>query len=172
MCAFLALGILPGPPIALASDSTKPAIAVLLDEKGEPRCKISGGHHDDFPINGLDAFDTLEECTELFSDPKEIHMAGVPSPGKISGPALLAAGKIWAKAHGPAVAILSFAEFCALKKKHPARPIFYLGYIGSIFFHIVKLRTHLQVELGMTLLSLLGTPFVSRQAAYLACDGE
>ena len=167
ICAFLTLRVLLAPSITLASDH--PAIAVLLDEKGEPFCKITDGSND-FPASELDA---LKECGEeiLAELQEEIHMAGVPSPGKISGPALLAAGKIWAKAHGPVVVILTLADVCAEEKKHPARPLFFLGYAGSVIFHAIKLM-RLQAEFGMTVFFILVTPFVSEQMAYLACDGE
>ena len=173
MCAYLflwiPLGVLLGPPIALAF--THPSIVVLLDEKEKPRCKITNGSND-FPASELDSLDALEECTELSFELEEIRMAGVPSPGKISGPALLAAGKIWAKTHGPAVAILSFATRCAMEEKNPAFPLFFIGAVSAVIFHTRRLEFALKLGFGTGILSSMGTIFIGRLAAELACDGE
>ena len=170
MCVFLAIGVLLGPSTALASDH--PAIAVLLDEKGEPLCKIMDSSND-FPTSELDALEECDARNEFFADlllgAEEVRIAGVPSPGKISGPALLAAGKIWAKTHGPVLAIISFANICALKKKNPAAPFFFIGTAGAAGFHASQFR-FLKIGFGFALLSGMGTILVTRLAANLACD--
>ena len=177
MYVFLALwtplGVLLGSSTALAF--THPSIVVLLDEKGEPRCKITNGSND-FPASELDA---LEECdvrdefyADLLLNTEEIHMASVASPGKISGPALLAAGKIWAKTHGPAVAILSFATRCAMEEKNPALPLFFIGTVSAVILHAQQLEFALKLGFGTGILSSMGTIFIARLAAELACDGE
>ena len=77
------------------------AVAILIDEKGEPRCKITGERHNEFLLSdrfrdfvernseAKDAFDeinALEECddgdalyAEFALNPQDISIAGVPS---------------------------------------------------------------------------------------------
>ena len=175
ICTFLALWT----PIVFAytnlvnsdgetsSPAMAPTMGILLNEDGEPRCKITSDHSN-FPASELDA---LEECTELSFEAEEIQMAGVSSPGKAAAPALLAAGKIWAKAYGPALAILSFTTTCAAKKKNPALLLFYFAGMGSAGLHALRLFD-LKIGFGIMLLSNFVTIQISKLAADLTCDSE
>ena len=174
ICTFLALWT----PIVFAytnlvnsdGETSSPAVApimgILLNEDGEPRCKITSDHSN-FPASELDA---LEECTELSFKAEEIQMAGVSSPGKAAVPTLLTV-KTWTKAYGPVLAILSFATLCADFEEDPSSSIYSFGSSSALAFHMWKL-VDLKTKFGIAILSGLGTTFFGMGVAALACGNE
>ena len=164
---------------------------IVLDENGEPRCKIisngfllSERFHEFVERNPeaeevLDKLNALEKCDdgdELYAafelGPQEISMAGAPSPGKALAVLLTAIGKAWAKSGGPVVALFTFGHACATKKESGlATPLFLLGG-GSSAFYAMRLAEITSLGLGGVTLSLLATIFSGLLVAKPVCGQE
>ena len=157
---------------------------IVLDENGEPRCKITLKEfvEQNPEAEGvLSKLDALEECAngdELYAEfglgPQEISMAGVPSSNKTLLIGLAkAAGKAWAKSGGPLLTLVSFGYSCAVRKGNglAALPLFLLGTVASTRYGL-KLVEITRLGAGSISLSLLATMFSGFLVAKPVCGQE